>query len=78
MLAAALMLGLVAAGAVVWWNRGSPRALSGTPRLTLDREVIDLGNVGFSVPVDAVFNVTNTGDAILQLVASRVDVLSGC
>ena len=78
LLVAALMLGLVATGAAVWWNRASPPASAGTPRLALDRDLIDLGNARFRVPVSAVFNVTNAGDGVLRLAASRVEVVSGC
>ena len=78
-LAAALILAVTAAAFVMWWNEESAPELPGTPRLSVDREVIDLGRVPFRVPVHAVFKLTNTGGGVLRLGQwSRVDVLSGC
>jgi hypothetical protein len=68
---------LVAAGA--WWRSTSPEASNGTPRLVLDREVVDLGFLPFEAPARAVFTLTNAGDVPLRLAdVPRVSVLKGC
>lgn len=51
----------------------------GTPRLQVDREIIDLGPVRLGQTVSAAFTLTNTGDA--PLVFSEppyIEVRAGC
>jgi hypothetical protein len=68
---------LVAAGLSWWvWDR---RAADGVPRLAVDHETIDLGQLPFSAPARATFTLTNTGTGSLRIVeAPRVKVLQGC
>ncbi len=52
---------------------------SGTPRLQIDQERIDLGKRIFNQPVRAVFNVKNVGDGTLTLETPKIaTVLEGC
>ena len=73
-------LGLIAAGAgAFWWLSEAPSASGGTPRLVLDREVVDLGYLGFETPARVVFTITNAGEGLLKLAdAPRVKVVKGC
>lgn len=73
-------LALVIVGAATfWWLSEVPNASGGTPRLVLDREVVDLGYLPFETPVRVVFTLTNTGDGTLRLAdVPRVKVLKGC
>ncbi len=51
----------------------------GTPRLVLDREVVDLGYLPFETPARVVFTLTNAGTGSLKLEdVPRVKVLKGC
>lgn len=55
------------------------QTVTGTPRLQVDQEKIDLGNRIFNQPVRAMFNVKNIGDGTLKLETPRLaDVLEGC
>lgn len=73
-------LGLIAIGAAAfWWLSGDRGTLGGTPRLVLDREVVDLGYLPYEAPARVVFTLTNAGDGPLKLVdAPQVKVLKGC
>lgn len=52
---------------------------SGTPRLQVDQEKIDLGNRIFNQPVRAVFNIKNVGEGTLKLETPKIaNVLEGC
>ena len=76
-LAAAIVLAL--GGGAYWWGAESPEPVGGTPRLVLDREVIDVCDVAFETPVNAVFTLKNTGAGVLLLAdVPRVKVLAGC
>jgi hypothetical protein len=69
---------IVVAAIASWWTLGR-RAAEGTPRLRVDREVIDLGEVPFSVPARATFTLTNAGAGPLVILEPpRVKVLQGC
>lgn len=60
---------------------GSPAALSagGTPKLVVDRTVIDLGDVSYGRFVTAQFTLRNAGDAVLTITETPiVKVLKGC
>jgi hypothetical protein len=62
-----------------WWLSGPPETFGGTPRLVLDREVVDLGDFRFEAPASAVFTLTNAGDGSLKLTeVPPVKVLKGC
>lgn len=66
-------------GAAAWWRSAPPEAANGTPRLVVDREVVDLGAFPFEAPARAVFTLTNAGDGPLRLAdVPRVSVLKGC
>lgn len=80
---AAIVVGVLAVivlgGAAYRWTAEAPGPVGGTPRLVLDREVIDVGYVPFETPVHAVFTLTNAGDGALRLgEVSRVEVRAGC
>ncbi|MBI4246094.1 MAG: hypothetical protein HY614_02795 [Candidatus Rokubacteria bacterium] len=51
----------------------------GTPRLAVDREAIDLGDVRFERAVRATFTLTNAGDGVLLIGREpAVRVVEGC
>ncbi len=55
------------------------QTVSGTPRLQVDQEKIDLGNRIFNQPVRGVFTVKNVGDGTLKLETLKIaNVLEGC
>ncbi|MBI1892940.1 MAG: hypothetical protein HYS14_02350 [Candidatus Rokubacteria bacterium] len=72
--------GLVAVAAVTaWWLWSAPEVSGGTPRLVLDRDVVELGYLPFESPARVMFTLTNTGDGVLKLAdIPRVKVLKGC
>ncbi len=72
-------LGLIVVVAAFWWLSEAPVASGGTPRLVLDRDVVDLGYLPFETPARVVFNLTNTGDGVLRLAeVPRVKAIKGC
>ncbi|MFZ1057746.1 MAG: hypothetical protein WAP47_01000 [Candidatus Rokuibacteriota bacterium] len=74
----AIIVGAVAAGAA-WWLSEAVDVSGGTPRLVLDREVVDLGSLPFEAPVRVVFTLTNRGNGSLKIAdVPRVKVLKGC
>ncbi len=53
--------------------------VSGAPRLAVDKEKIDLGDVKLGQTVSVSFELTNVGDQALQFTASPyVEVKEGC
>lgn len=53
--------------------------VTGRSNITVDKEVIDFGDVRFSQPVSAVFTLTNTGDQTLTIQGEPlVELLQGC
>ncbi len=55
------------------------QTVSGTPRLQVDQEKIDLGNRIFNQPVRSVFTVKNVGDGTLKLEMPKIaNVIEGC
>jgi len=65
-----------AAIGMVWWGLS---ASGGRPRLVLDREVIDLGDLPFEAPAQAVFTLANAGDGRLEIAGELpVKVVKGC
>lgn len=64
-------------GVAVFVVMGQPS--SGTPRLQVDQEKIDLGKRIFNQPVRAVFTIKNVGDGALTLETPKIaTVLEGC
>lgn len=52
---------------------------TGTPVLTVDSDYVDFGDVPFNQMVEAVFEVTNSGDAALLFAeAPFVELKDGC
>jgi hypothetical protein len=74
------VLGLIAIGvAGCWWPAKAGEASDGKPRLEVDRTEVDLGDLAFEAPAEAVFTLTNTGDGVLKLIGEpQVKVLKGC
>ena len=53
--------------------------VNGQPRLRVDREIVDLGDIQLGRTVEAVFVLTNVGDQPLRLTdAPYVEVVEGC
>jgi hypothetical protein len=71
---------LIAIGAVTaWWLWRAPEVSGGTPRLVLDREIVELGYFPFESAARVVFTLTNAGDGVLKLAdVPRIKVLKGC
>ena len=76
LITAAVLLVLGLGGWGLWPDASASAA--GTPKLALDRTEIDLGYLRFNTPAYAAFTITNTGDDLLTLKASRVRVVQGC
>jgi hypothetical protein len=74
---AMLVLALLA-----WRNAAAPKAeiqVTGEPRLVVDQEMIDFGDVQFEVPVQASFQITNVGDQPLRFTKQpAIQVAAGC
>jgi hypothetical protein len=52
---------------------------SGTPKLSVDQEKIDFGDVKFNVSKTFIIKVTNTGDGLLRFKEKPyIQVLEGC
>lgn len=80
------VIGLALAVGVATWfflHKSAPVSLAaqykGGPRLAVDKEFIDFGNVRFQRMVDARFRLRNAGDQPLRLaVDSPVEAIEGC
>ena len=74
----ALALGL--AGVLIWRNTQRPLETSGgTPRLKVDKQTVDLGEVALGRTVSVAFELTNSGDGPLHFQeAPYVEVVEGC
>ncbi len=58
---------------------GAPAGGSGAPRLEVDRELVDLGDVPVDQMVEVTFNIANTGDQTLRITNTPVvRVVEGC
>ena len=70
---------IVLGAGTFWWLSAGPDASGGTPRLVVDREVVELGDIPFEAPARVVFTLSNAGDGRLKLRDEpRVKVLKGC
>ena len=71
---------VVAAGIVTYWLwPQAPLVTGGTPRLVVDRTMIDLGDVPYDRFVDATFALTNAGDGVLAIAGRpKVAATQGC
>jgi hypothetical protein len=77
-----VLLGVaVIAAALVFANQAARQENAGMvgPRLSVDQEVIDFGQVKMGQPVSAEFTLTNTGDSDLRLTKEPyIEVVEGC
>lgn len=75
-------LAMLVLALLAWRNAAAPKAeiqVTGEPRLVVDQEVIDFGDVQFEVPVQASFQITNVGDQPLRFTKRpAVQVAAGC
>ena len=75
---------LIIVGVVLWWAspRSDPMTMPrqlDSPRLTVDRTIIDDGYVKFDTPVRATFKLNNIGNQSLQILGEpRVELIEGC
>ena len=75
-----LLVGLAAFA--FWRGQAAPRPapeVTGAPRLRVDQEKVDLGNVRLGQTVEVSFRVSNVGDQALRFTAPPyVEVVEGC
>jgi cell division septal protein FtsQ len=76
-------LALVAVALSALSGRGSSRPaaveVTGQPRLKVDKELVDLGNIRLGQTVDASFILTNVGDVSLRFEeVPYIEVVEGC
>ena len=76
-------LALVGVALSALFGRGSTRPatieVTGQPRLKVDQELVDLGNVRLGQTVDASFVLTNVGDRALRFEEGPyIEVVEGC
>ena len=77
-LVVAVAIGVVSAAMYANWPAAS-LPTSGTPRMVVDRTVIDFGDVPYERFVDAVFTVTNAGNGVLTIgKRPAVSATKGC
>jgi len=70
---------LVVGAAAVWWTSEGLEDRGKAPRLVVDREVVDLGDLPFDTPARVVFTLTNAGQGTLKLDGvPRVEAVKGC
>jgi len=74
------LLVLLAAVSLLGGGRGRAAIeVTGQPRLKVDREAIDFGDIRLGRTVEATFVLTNVGDQPLRLTqAPSVEVVEGC
>lgn len=75
----------VLVGLVTWYFlvRSTPQVVAGEykggPRLAVDRDLVDFGNVRFEKFVTARFHLRNVGDQPLRLAVNpQVEAVEGC
>jgi len=84
-----LMVGgllLAGAAAILWWQSpstpkapGSSSEVTGSPKLKVDREKVDLGDVPLGQTVEVTFELTNAGDRQLRFTdVPYIEVAAGC
>jgi len=74
-----VLVAIVAGAGTFWWQSESLGTLSGAPRLVVDREVVELGDLPFEAPARVVFTLTNAGDGTLKMAeVPRVKAVEGC
>ncbi len=75
-----LLVGL--AGFAIWRGQAAPKPapeVAGSPRLKVDKEQVDLGDVRLGQTVDVAFDLTNVGDQALDFTTPPyVEVVEGC
>lgn len=79
----ALLVGLVA---LAVWQASAPGSgpkvpveVQGAPRIKVDRDEVDLGEVKLGQTVEVTFNVANVGDKPLRFAeAPYVELVEGC
>ena len=77
---------LLAVAAYALWGNGAARPganfkpeVTGAPKIKVDRDKVDLGDVKLGQTVDVSFEITNLGDQPLRLAeAPYVEVVEGC
>ena len=73
---------LVVGAAYAFFKPSQPKAdieVIGAPRLNVNNELVNLGDVKLDRTVEASFLVTNTGDQTLRFTdAPYIEVLEGC
>jgi hypothetical protein len=77
----AVISGVLVVGiAALWWASGGLNAWGEKPpRLVVDRQVVDLGDLPFETPARVVFTLTNSGEGTLRLAGvPRVEAVKGC
>ncbi len=76
---------IVVVGLLIWRSSHAPAQASpppqvtGSAKLSVDRDVIDLGKVALGQTVQAQFKLKDVGDQPLQIVGNpRVELVKGC
>ena len=76
---------LIAGALFALWKSGQPATpkvpveVNGSPRLKVDRETVDLGDVPLDKTVTVSFQLTNVGDKTLRFSDEpTIEVLEGC
>jgi hypothetical protein len=73
------LLLIFAALSLLGGGKKAPIEVTGQPRLKVDRESVDLGDVQLGQTVRTAFVLTNVGDQALRLTeAPYIEVLEGC
>ena len=84
-----LPLFLVVAGAiliagVIWMRSGNENTeniseTDGAPRLVVDQDKVDYGDVKLNTPIETVFTIQNAGDGPLEILGvPQVELVDGC
>jgi hypothetical protein len=78
-LVALILGGILLVATALFFVLGGGNDGGGTPRLVVDQEKIDYGDVHFGVSKTFTFKVTNTGDGLLRFKEKPyIQVLEGC
>ncbi len=69
---------VVIAAAALLLTQPQP-ASGGQPKAVFDQTLLDYGDVSYKTPIEAVFQVSNTGTGPLQILGEpRVELMQGC